>query len=106
MAVTADEVRRMAELAQLDVPPAELVTLARELGQILDHMEALAAAEGREADADGHAGADHTTERLTLRPDVPNAEPLAVAPDGLAPAWADGFFTVPRRPEAPPDDAP
>jgi hypothetical protein len=31
-----------------------------------------------------------------MRADAPGADPLAFPPERLAPAWYDGFFTVPR----------
>lgn len=90
MAVTPEDVRRVAELAALRVEPDDADGLAEELNGILDHFASL-----EEVDVSGvppfAAGG-----RAPLRPDEPGADPLARGPDAGAPAWADGMFTVPR----------
>jgi aspartyl/glutamyl-tRNA(Asn/Gln) amidotransferase C subunit len=90
---TPEQVQRVAELAGLRLPPGELAELTRQLTGILDHMEALAGAPDQEA-------ADPASEAhpAALRPDAPGADPIAVPLRLIAPAWSDGFFTVPTLP--------
>ena len=99
MAVTPDEVRRIAELARLRLEPGEVDELAVQLSSILEHMEALGdagsapgggASAGREQDAFGSASPG------SLRPDEPGSDPLAAPPGVFAPEFRDGLFTLPR----------
>ncbi len=90
MAVTPDDVRRMAELAALRLRDEEVRELAEELGSILEHMDALREVEPGDAEPSGTAGA------APLRPDRADPDPLADGPGVRAPGWQAGFFTVPR----------
>lgn len=98
MEITPETVRRVAALARLDLDPREMVELARQLGGILEHMDALA---GIDAEAPG-AGAEREPQPepadrgAPLRADVPGPDALTRPLAELAPAWSDGFFTVPR----------
>lgn len=90
MSVSRDQVHAIAALAKLRITDAEAETFAVQLSDILDHVEALSAAEtDREGD-------DSMPPSAPLRPDSPPADPLHAGPAAFAPAWADGFFTVPR----------
>ena len=89
--ITAAEARRIAELAGLRPDDDALDRLARDLSDILDHMDAL-----RAADIDGVPAFDVAGDRAPLRPDEPGADPLDPSPGEAAPGWADGLFTVPR----------
>jgi aspartyl-tRNA(Asn)/glutamyl-tRNA(Gln) amidotransferase subunit C len=89
-AITPDDVRRIAELAALRMGPDEVDRMARELASILEHMQALGEAPIDDVDATGGRGS------APLRADRPDAERLAEPPGTGAPAWQDGFFTVPR----------
>ncbi|MBI1808797.1 MAG: Asp-tRNA(Asn)/Glu-tRNA(Gln) amidotransferase subunit GatC [Gemmatimonadetes bacterium] len=91
MSVSRDDVRRVAELARVDVPDARLDALVQELNGILTHMEALRTADTREVDAapDARAG-------MPLRPDAGPPVPLEHERSAMAPAMRDGFFLVPR----------
>lgn len=86
------EVRRIAELAGLELSEVEARRLAGELDAMLERLEELRAlepdvAEVRDASADSE---------LRLRPDAPAPEPLARGPEDFAPAWQEGFFVLPR----------
>lgn len=88
--VTRDDVLRAARLARLALEPEEVDRLTAELEQVLRHVEAMgeldvAGVPPFEADA-----------VAPVREDVPGADPLARDPSAIAPAWRDGFFTVPR----------
>jgi aspartyl-tRNA(Asn)/glutamyl-tRNA(Gln) amidotransferase subunit C len=88
-------------LANLQLEPDEVDRLAAGIAGIIAHVEAL-----RALDLDGvppyTAAAD---DAAPLRPDEPGADPLQHGPEAFAPAWADGFFLVPRL-ETHRDDSP
>lgn len=92
MAVTRDQVRHVARLARLRPDDAEVERLTRELNSILEHMDELAEADVGGVDAVGGVAEG----AAPLRMDEPGADPLVRPVADLAPAWADGFFTVPR----------
>lgn len=98
MAVTPDEVGRIAALAMLRLDDDELDTITGQLNVILDHVDALGSLDTAEVEAfhDGTVGAP-------LRPDEPGADPLASEPGTDAPGWDSGFFTVPRLLRGPAD---
>lgn len=91
MAVTREEVLRVAALARLRLEPREVERMTAQLNAILDHADALGAGDAGAVDEGDDAAAPPP-----LRADEPPADPLAFGPERLAPAWADGFFTVPR----------
>ncbi len=92
MAVTIDDVKRVAALARLDLSGPQEERLTVELGRILAYMEKL-----NELDTDGVEPTSHATPVAgVLRRDeaVPfdeRTELLAQAPD-----TRDGCFRVPR----------
>jgi aspartyl-tRNA(Asn)/glutamyl-tRNA(Gln) amidotransferase subunit C len=92
--VSAEELRRVAELAALALHEDEVAGLTEQLNRILDHMRTLesAAAElGLDPDVEeGVAGS------APLRSDQPGADPLTAPPASMAPAWYADFFTVPQ----------
>lgn len=95
---TREEVFEIARMAGLTFTPAEIDRLHVELLGILDHIDVLRQLTARA----GHVGdsARHFEAPLSpappLRPDVPGADPLCIPPSAIAPAWRDGFFTLPR----------
>lgn len=91
MAVTHDDVRNIAALARLAVPPERLDALVTELNGILGHMEALARVPAADMNAMSAAVAG-----MRVAPDLGPAVGLERAPSSFAPAWRDGFFLVPR----------
>ena len=95
MKITEQEVRRVAELANLALTEDEIVQMTRHMGGILEHMDKL-----NELDTSGVQpmaqvlyAADDTA---TLRADV-ERKPLGNA-DALAnaPVAGQGYFKVPR----------
>jgi aspartyl-tRNA(Asn)/glutamyl-tRNA(Gln) amidotransferase subunit C len=92
MSIDEDTARRVARLARIEVAPAELPHLARELSAILGFMEQL-----REVDVSGVEPMTSVTPmKLPLRPDAVTAggerdRILANAPDAR-----QGFFAVPK----------
>ena len=96
MAVTPEEVRRLAALARLRLDEAEVAAMAAELDAVLEHVRVLGRADG--PDAPPPAAVDPGAP--PLRPDAFGADLLHRTPDMLAPGWQDGYFVVPRLPEA------
>jgi aspartyl-tRNA(Asn)/glutamyl-tRNA(Gln) amidotransferase subunit C len=92
MSVTRDEVRRIARLAELHVEDDALPVLTEQLSHILDYVAQLAQVPASEHAAPFLAGPD----ALLLRPDEVRPWPLAAKPAQFAPAFREGFFTVPR----------
>jgi aspartyl-tRNA(Asn)/glutamyl-tRNA(Gln) amidotransferase subunit C len=93
--ITETEVRYVADLANLRLTPPEIARMAREMDEILSHMDKL-----NELDTSGVAPMAQVLydagETATLRGDVEgpclsNADALASAP--LA---SNGFFKVPK----------
>ncbi len=92
MSVTVDDVRHIAALARLGLPPDRIPSLVAELNRILEHMDALGAVPSRpDQRVTGVSGGG-----MPLREDVGPQIPLARTRDELAPVMRDGFFIVPR----------
>ncbi len=99
-AVTVEEVRRVAELANLQLTPEEETRMARDLGAILGHVAQLAELDTKNVEpmaqvsdvlglvSDGAGGALRTD---AVRASVDRRAVMAVAPE------SDGrFFKVPK----------
>lgn len=95
MKLTDQEVRYVANLANLALSETEVAQMVHDLGGILEHMDRLA-----EINTDGVAPMSQVLfeaeETATLRPDVERA-PLGNK-DALAnaPASGSGYFKVPK----------
>ena len=95
---TREEVLATARLAGLTLTSAEIDRMRIELSAILDHVSALRQL-GSPADDVAHRALLMEAEASVstpVRPDVPGADPLSIPPAAIAPAWRDGFFTLPR----------
>ena len=92
MSVTVEEVRHIAALARLGVPPERIPSLVAELNRILEHMDVLAAVPSRPEQRVSGVSAGG----MPLREDVGPQLPLARAREDFAPAMRDGFLLVPR----------
>lgn len=96
MGISADEVRRVADLARMGLDDAELDEMARQLGRILGYMEKL-----RELDTEGVEPTAHVLPlRNVWREDVPGE---TLSPDEAlanAPERQDNCFKVPKIVEA------
>ena len=92
MAVTPEVVRRIAHLARIAVPEAEVEHLQGELNAILAFVETLS-----EVDV---GDVEPMTSVMPLpmkrRADVVNDGGIAAVVTANAPASEDGFFTVPK----------
>lgn len=89
MGVTREDIRKIAELAELAVDDAAAEELERQLSRILDYVAQL-----QEVHEGGGAGGDERASRL--RPDRVAPDPLLAPPASWAPAMKQGLFLVPR----------
>lgn len=92
MSVSREEVRRIAELAELRVEDDAVDALAEQLSRILDYVAQLERMPAGDAARPFVAG----PEEIALRPDEVRPWPLADGPADLARGFREGFFTVPR----------
>ena len=95
-ALTKAQVEAVAALANLELEPAEIELFARQLGDVLTHVEEL-----EQVDTTGvsptASGAPQTVERPDeVRPSLPIADVLANAPEREQAPGDGGFFKVPR----------
>ena len=99
-AVTEEEVRRVAELANLQLTPEEETRMARDLGAILGHVAQLAELDTENVEPMAQVsdvlglvsdGAGGTLRSDAVRPSVDRRAVMAAAPE------SDGrFFKVPK----------
>ena len=91
MSIDRDEVRRIAELARLELPEDGVDRVAAQLSQVLEFVATLNALDLEGCEPSAFAPAD-----APLRPDVPNGRRLeeGAATSGAAES-EDGFFLVP-----------
>jgi|SRR5690606_26439193 len=92
MAVSREDVLQVAALARLRLSGEEVERFTVQLNGILAHVEEL-----KEVDVEGIeavGGAAEWSAPLREESEAPDA--LAIPVDAMAPAWEDGFFTVPR----------
>lgn len=104
MALTRDDVVKVAKLANIAVDESKLDSLATELSSILGHMEELAkVSTERVPAAEGMSSGGQR-----LRADHGPPEALASGPQSFAPEMRDGFILVPRLAthEEPPERSP
>lgn len=91
MAITKETVLHVAKLARLELTEQEVVTMQRDLGKILGHVEEL-----NQLDTKGVAETAHVAaERAPLRPDVQQGSLGPELALGEAPRRAGGGFAVP-----------
>ncbi len=90
--ITADDVRKVAALARLDLPEAKIATYTGQLERILDYVAQLEA-----VDTEGVPATTRAVEVVNVcRPD--QVEPTAVRQEllDLAPQREGDFFRVPK----------
>ena len=95
MNLTDDEVRYVADLANLRLSNDEVARMSHDLGQILTHIEQLSELDTTDVQPMAQV-LFHADEIATLREDIPHT-PLSNA-DALANAAASGagYFKVPK----------
>jgi aspartyl-tRNA(Asn)/glutamyl-tRNA(Gln) amidotransferase subunit C len=92
MKIERKQIEQIATLARLELSDDEIGAMAKDLATILEHVEALGAAE-TEGVPPIVGGTEHSA---PMRPDVPGADTMHLALAEMAPGFRDGFFTVPR----------
>lgn len=90
MGVTTEQVLHVAALARLRLTPAEVERFTTQLNDILGHVEEMGTL------AEAPVVPAPSTEAAPLRDDDAPPDALAFPPAEMAPAWEDGFFTLPR----------
>lgn len=106
MSLTPAEVAQVAHLARLELTPAELETMTRQLRSIVAYVDQL-----REVNTDGVEPLAHPLPVSNvfrddeLVPSLPIAEALANAPDRRTNARGEHFFAVPAVLDAGPSSA-
>jgi aspartyl-tRNA(Asn)/glutamyl-tRNA(Gln) amidotransferase subunit C len=91
MAIQRDEVRRIAELARLEIREADLDRVAAELSSVLDYAEAL-----KRLDLAGCEPLSFAPPAAALRADEPDGRSLTAEQAlAMAPETEGGFFVVP-----------
>jgi len=92
MALSSDDVLRLAQLARIEITPAEAAEVRQKLDRILDLIGRLQAVDTR-----GIVPMAHAQEvALVLREDVVTETDQRELFQGLAPAVAHGLYLVPR----------
>lgn len=92
MALTADQIRQVAHLARLELPPEQVEKVARELSNILDMVDTLARADTSAAEPMAHP----LDMSQRLRPDAVTEPDRRAALQAHAPAVRDGLYLVPK----------
>lgn len=91
MALSRDEVRRIAELARLEIPDDRVDRMARELSSVLEFVGTL-----RQLDLQGLEPSAFAPASVPLREDGPDPRRLTTEQAlAAAPEAEDGFFIVP-----------
>ena len=92
MALSTEDVERLAHLARIEITPAEAVEVRQKLDRILDLIGRL-----RAVDTSGIVPMAHAQEvSLPLREDIVNESDQRELYQHLAPAVAHGLYLVPR----------
>ena len=89
MKISRDEARRIADLAHLEFDDAGLDRMAAEMTTILGYIEKL-----REVDVPAEAGESSAATPFRDDETRPSLDRETIARN--APAWANGFFVVPK----------
>jgi aspartyl-tRNA(Asn)/glutamyl-tRNA(Gln) amidotransferase subunit C len=92
MAVTIDDVRRIAALARLGLTDERAQTVVHELNTILAHMDVLSQVKTDGIEPAWGIGASGTPLRADSGPPIPMVRGI----DAFAPKVDGGFFLVPR----------
>jgi aspartyl-tRNA(Asn)/glutamyl-tRNA(Gln) amidotransferase subunit C len=92
MSLSPEQVKQVAHLARLSLPPEKVEPYARQLSNILDMVSQLSSAA-----TDGVPPMAHPLEMVQrLRPDTVSEENRRDAFQAIAPAVENGVYLVPR----------
>ncbi len=98
MAISEQDVTRIARLARIQLPPDETLQAQKDLGRILELMAQLRAVDTQGVEPMAHPLAEHQDIQLRLREDAAaptHTEDERSALMSNAPAQAEGLFLVP-----------
>ena len=91
MAISLDEVRRIARLSHLAFSPEEQERFTRQLSAILDHVKSLERLDTKDVEPTAHAGTGAALRDDAIIPPLDEETALKNAPDSQR-----GLFKVPR----------
>jgi aspartyl-tRNA(Asn)/glutamyl-tRNA(Gln) amidotransferase subunit C len=92
MSLTPDQLRRIAQLARIDVPPGEMPFVAERLNRVLGLIDQL-----QSVDTDGIVPMSHALDVVQrLRPDEISETDRREAYQRGAPAVEQGLYLVPK----------
>ena len=95
--LTKAQVEAVAALANLELEPEEIELFARQLGDVLTHVEELKQVDTTGVSPTSYGVAPRGVERPDeVRPSLPIADVLANAPEREKAPRGGGFFKVPR----------
>jgi len=98
MAISEQDVRRIARLARIQLPPEETIQAQKDLGRILELMAQLRAVDTQGVEPMAHPLSGHQDIKLRLRDDKAapaQTEEQRSALMSNSPAQAEGLFLVP-----------
>ncbi len=96
MSLTAEEVAKVAHLARLELTPAELETVTRQLSSIVDYVDQLRQLNTDNVEPLAHALlVSNVFREDEPAPCLPVSEALANAPDRRTNARGEQFYAVP-----------
>ncbi len=97
MSLTKEQVEAVAALANLQLEPAEVELFARQLGDVLAHVEELKQIDTTGISPTAYGVAPHTVDRPDIvAPSLSIEDVLANAPERERAPRGGGFFKVPR----------
>jgi len=97
MSLTKEQVIAVAALANLQLEPAEVELFARQLGDVLAHVDELNQIDTTGVSPTAYGVAPHTVDRPdVVAPSLPIDDVLANAPERERAPRGGGFFKVPR----------
>src|SRR3954469_24016196 len=95
--LSRDQVKAVAALANLELEPQEIELFARQLGEVLTHVEELKQVDTTGVSPTSYGVSQRSVDRLDeIRPSLPIAEVLSNAPEAAHAPRDGGFFKVPR----------
>ena len=96
MSLTPDQLKRIAQLARIDVPPGEMPFVAERLNRVLGLIDQLQSVDTRGIEPMSHALDAQLSVQQRLRPDEVTEADLHEAYQRGAPAVEQGLYLVPK----------
>ena len=96
MALSDDQVRRLARLARIAIRPEDAAPVVERLNRVLGLIDQLRAVDTAGIEPMAHALDAHLPSRQRLRPDEVTEKDRRERYQAVAPAVADGLYLVPK----------